>query len=55
MTRSEACELFALVLAWQDGFLGHELRDAQRDVLWLDAASECIDDLIQAGAWEPEP
>lgn len=55
MTRAEACELIAMVLAWQDGFAGQELRDAQRDALWLDAASECIDDLIHARAWEPEP
>jgi len=55
MTRPEAIQLIAMVLAWQDGFLGHELRQARLGFDWQEAADECIDDLIEAGAWGPEP
>lgn len=55
MNRDEAIQLIAMVLAWQDGFLGRDLRQARLDVDWQEAADECIADLIQADAWGPEP
>ena len=55
MNRSEAIELIAMVLAWQVGESGSALRQARLDAEWQDAADECIDELIPAGAGEPEP
>ena len=55
MTRDEAIQFIAMVLAWQDGFLGRDLRQARLDVDWQEAADECIADLIEADAWGPEP
>jgi hypothetical protein len=55
VNRPEAIELIAMVLAWQVGESGSALRQARLDAEWQEAADECIDDLIQAGAWEPEP
>ena len=46
-------EEVARVLAWADGCNGQEIQAASSEVLWLDSAQQCLEDLKEEGTGVP--